>query len=106
MALELEPVTTVQIDAANALPDGGRSIGLLQTLGRTWSSVQKLTKADSKFELKTPTSTAVVRGTGFITDVDVSGATTLQTSDGVVEVSAQGRTVSVSAGQVTTVQQN
>src|SRR5512140_3221730 len=104
--IELEPATTVQVDDASATSDGARSISLFQSIGRTWSSVTKLTKADSKYELRTPTSTAAVRGTGFITDVSATGVTTLQTSDGVVEVTAQGQTVDVAAGQVTTVAQN
>jgi YVTN family beta-propeller protein len=104
--IEVEPTTTITVDTATINANGSITISLTQTLGRTWSSVQKLTKADSRFELKTPTSTAVVRGTGFITDVSPTGVTTLQTSDGVVNVTAQGQSVDVAAGQVTTVQQN
>lgn len=104
--LELEPATTVQIDAAQPNPDGSIAIELTQSLGRTWASVQKLTKADSKFEVKTPASTATVRGTAFLTEVLPNGQTTVQTSDGTVAVSAQGQTVLVTVGQTTTVQPN
>jgi hypothetical protein len=104
--IELEPTTTITVDTATSNANGSIAISLTQTLGRTWSSVQKLTKADSRFEVKTPTTTATVRGTGFITDVSPTGVTTLTTSDGVVNVSAQGQSVDVAAGQVTTVQPN
>lgn len=104
--IEIEPATTLTVDTAASNADGSITISLTQSIGRTWSSVQRLTKASSKFEIKTPTSTAVVRGTGFITDVAPTGVTTLTTSDGVVEVSAQGQTVQVGAGEVTTVSPN
>jgi FecR protein len=101
--LELEPSTTVQVDAASPNADGSISVAIGQTLGRTWASVQKLTRADSKFEVKTPTSTATVRGTGFLTEVLPSGETTVETTDGTVAVSAQGQTVLVTQGQQTTI---
>ncbi|HET7699790.1 MAG TPA: FecR family protein, partial [Candidatus Limnocylindria bacterium] len=104
--IELEPSTTIQIDEAAVTGSGARSISLLQTLGRTWSSVQKLTRADSKYELKTPSSTAVVRGTGFETNVSESGQTTLTVTDGSVAVTAQGQTVNVTDNQTTTVPPN
>jgi hypothetical protein len=94
-------MTIVQAAAASS---GAITIQLEQAIGRTWSSIQKLARPDSKFELRTPSATAVVRGTGFVTDVLASGATTVTTSDGFVEVSAQGTTVVVPAGSVTTVQ--
>ncbi len=102
--LEVEPATTITIVEATAAPSGAITIRLEQALGRTWSSVQKLARSDSKFELRTPTTTATVRGTGFVTDVLASGTTTVTTSDGIVEVSAQGQTVVVPAGSFTTVQ--
>ena len=102
--LEIEPSTTVQIEAARAAAGGAIDIRISQTLGRTWASVQKLTRADSKFELRTPTLTAAVRGTGFITEVLADGTSTVQTTDGVVEVTAQGQSVLVGAGQRTTAQ--
>ena len=76
--LEIEPATTVQIEEAQAVNGGAIAIRISQTLGRTWASVQKLTRADSKFELRTPTLTAAVRGTGFITEVLADGASTVR----------------------------
>jgi hypothetical protein len=101
---ELEPATTITIDQAAVTANGAITIQIQQALGRTWSSVQKLARADSKFEIRTPSTTATVRGTGFVTDVLASGATTVTTTDGIVEVSGQGQTVVVPAGSFTTVQ--
>ncbi|MGH2492162.1 MAG: FecR family protein [Candidatus Limnocylindria bacterium] len=102
--VEVEPATTITLVEATAAPSGAITIQLEQALGRTWSSVQELTHANSKFEIKTPSTTATVRGTGFVTDVQASGATTVTTTDGIVEVSAQGLTIVVPAGSLTSVQ--
>jgi hypothetical protein len=99
--LEIEPVTTVQIEEAASV-DGALAIRISQTIGRTWASVQKLTRADSKFEIRTPTLVAAVRGTAFITEVLADGTSTVRTTDGIVQVTAQGQTVTVSTGQTTT----
>ncbi|HEV8671556.1 MAG TPA: FecR family protein [Candidatus Limnocylindria bacterium] len=104
--LEIEPATTVQIEESSSTGAGAISIRIAQTIGRTWASVRKLTRADSKFEIRTPALTAGVRGTGFITEVLADGATTVQTTDGTVQVTAQGQTVLVGAGQSTTAQPN
>ena len=102
--IEIEPATTITVVQATAAVDGAVTIQLEQAIGRTWSSVQSLARATSKFEIKTPATTATVRGTGFVTDVLASGATTVTTTDGVVSVSAQGQTVVVPGGSLTTVQ--
>jgi hypothetical protein len=104
--VEIEPATMITVVQATAAASGAITIQLEQAMGRTWSSVQKLARPDSKFELRTPATTATVRGTGFVTDVLASGATTVATADGIVEVSAQGTTVVVPAGSLTTVQPN
>jgi hypothetical protein len=100
--LEIEPVTTVQIEEAATAASGAIAIRISQTIGRTWASVQKLTRADSKFELRTPTLTAAVRGTGFVTEVLADGTSSVQTTDGAVQVTGQGQSVLVTAGQTTT----
>ncbi len=104
--LEIEPATTVQIEETQVAASGAIAIRIAQTLGRTWASVQKLTRADSKFEIRTPTLTAAVRGTGFITEVLADGTSTVQTTDGTVQVTAQGQSVLVGAGQSTSAQPN
>ncbi len=103
--LEIEPATTVQIEEASTT-DGAIAIRISQTIGRTWASVQKLTRADSKFEIRTPTLVAAVRGTAFITEVLADGTSTVRTTDGIVQVTSQGQTVLVAAGQTTTASPN
>ena len=103
--LEIEPSTIVQIEEAASV-DGATLIRISQTLGRTWASVQKLTRADSKFEIRTPTLTAAVRGTAFITEVFADGTSTVRTTDGVVQVTAQGQSVLVATGQAVTAAPN
>jgi hypothetical protein len=102
--IELEPGTIVTVVQTTSTQYGTVGIQLQQSIGRTWSSVQRLLQSDSRFELRTPAATAVVRGTGFITDVLISGATTVTTVDGSVEVIAAAQTVVVPAGSLTTVQ--
>jgi hypothetical protein len=103
--LEIEPATTVQIEEASSA-NGAVAIRIAQTIGRTWASVQKLTRVDSKFEVRTPTLVAAVRGTAFMTDVLADGTSSVRTTDGIVQVTAQGQTVAVAAGQTTTASPN
>lgn len=103
--LELEPATTVTIEEAAARGDA-ITIRISQAIGRTWASVHKLVNKDSQFEVRTPSSVAAVRGTGFVTEVLSDGSSSVQTTDGIVEVAAQGQSVSVGAGQATTVAPN
>ena len=87
---------------------GGIQVTIEQTLGKTWASVQKL-GPDSKFEVKTPSSTAAVRGTAFETDVQIVNGvatTTIKTGEGTVLVTAEaGGTTSVTAGTQVSVPQ-
>jgi len=73
-----------------------------QTIGRTWASVNKLSTPDSRFELKTPTATAIVRGTTFRTTVEIVNGqtvTTIETDEGIVVVQAvSGGETTVTAG--------
>lgn len=103
--LEIEPDTTLRIDNAAPTTDGAIAIQITQLIGRTWASVQKLTRPDSKFEINTPSSTAAVRGTAFLTEVFAGGDSSVSTSEGTVAVSAQGETVLVGVGRTTNVTQ-
>ncbi len=104
--IEVEPTTTIEIEAASAGPDGSVTIQILQSLGRTWASVQELIHPGSRFEMRTPTTSATVRGTGLIVEVLPDGSSTVHTIDGAVEVTARGATVVVPAGKTTTVLPN
>src|SRR5207248_1100678 len=77
-------------------------VQVYQQVGRTWSSMRKLGE-HSRYEITTPAATAAVRGTGFEVIVREDGFSTFKTTDGVVEVSAQGKTVRVPRRYLTTV---
>ncbi len=100
--LTVESGAQVRVSSLVKTGGGGIQVTIEQTLGRTWASVQKL-RPDSKFEIKTPTSTAAVRGTAFETIVDtVNGitTTTVKTTEGQVIVQAQsGGQTTVNAGE-------
>ena len=100
--LTVESGAQVKVASLVKTSSGGIQVSIEQTLGRTWASVSKLT-GDSKFEVKTPTSTAAVRGTAFETIVEtVNGVTTttIKTTEGEVIVQAvAGGQTTVGAGQ-------
>src|SRR3954470_667170 len=101
----------VKVTTLNRLENGGIHLAIEQTLRRTWASVAKLKTPDSKFEIKTPTSTAAVRGTAFETNVvqqpDGSTQVTYKTDDGTVAVTANaGGTTNVTANTQVTIATN
>ena len=101
--LTVDPGSIVRVTTLNHLDNGGIQLVIEQSLGRSWASVQKLKTPDSKFEVKTPTSTAAVRGTAFETKVerrpDGTIAVTYTADDGQLLVTAN-------AGGQTTVTPN
>jgi hypothetical protein len=101
--LTVDSGSQVKVIALNKLPAEGIQVTIQQDLGRSWSSVQKLKTPDSKWEMRTPSTTAVVRGTGFLTLVQANPGggttTTYQVDEGTLLVTATaGGTVSVPAG--------
>lgn len=110
-SVRLEADTQIVVESLRTETDGGTVIGIMQTLGRTWHVVTKLISGSSRYEVRTPTSTASVRGTIFAVDVhaDADGlAATVTTSEGVVIHTAVGPSlasttaVRVGAGQEST----
>jgi hypothetical protein len=98
----VETGSSVRVTTHNHHANGGIQATNEQTLGRTWSSVSKLKTPDSKFEIKTPTSTAVVRGTSFEVNVvqlpDGTTQVTYKADEGELAVTANaGGTVAVPA---------
>jgi hypothetical protein len=107
-SLSVDPGSQVKVLALNRLPGDGIQATIEQTLGRSWSSVQKAKTPDSKFEIRTPSTSAVVRGTAFLTLVQqlpTGGTqTTYQVDEGTLQVSATaGGTVTVPAGTQVTI---
>jgi len=108
--LSVDPSSRVRVASLTKTSSGGIQLQLEQTAGRTWASVSKLATPDSKFEIKTPSMVATVRGTTFETIVETQAdgkvVTTIKTSEGEVVVqAAAGGEVRVPAGtQVDVVQ--
>ena len=79
----IEPATELTIDATQTTTDGGTVVLMTQTFGRTWHVVTKLITGGSRYEVRTPASTASVRGTEFEVDADTD-TTTVNTTEGTV----------------------
>jgi hypothetical protein len=89
--VEIEPSSAISIDALSVEADGGTIVRLTQAAGRTWHVVTKLLTGSSRYEVRTPASTASVRGTQFeidVTVVDGDPVATVLTSEGRVAHSA------------------
>lgn len=108
--VELEPSSDISIEEAT-MRSGSTIVQLAQSLGRSWHVVTHLTTADSRYEVRTPSATASVRGTAFEVAV-ASGlggpTTTVTTTEGLVATAdaAASTEVLVSADQTTTVRAN
>ena len=107
-SLSVDPGSQVKVVALNRVSADGIQVTIEQSLGRSWSSVQKLKTPDSRYEVRTPSTVAVVRGTGFLTLVQqlASGGTqtTYQVDEGTLQVTANaGGTVTVPAGNQVTI---
>ena len=107
-SLSVDPGSQVKVIALDRVGTDGIHVTIEQSLGRSWQSVQKLKTPDSRYEVRTPSTSAVVRGTGFLTSVQplAKGGTqtTYQVDEGTLQVSATaGGTVSVPAGTQVTI---
>jgi hypothetical protein len=79
----IEPNTELTIETASASSDGSTIVVMKQSVGRTWHVVTKLITGNSKYDVKTPASTASVRGTAFQVDSD-GERTVVTTTEGTV----------------------
>lgn len=94
----VEPNTDLAIDAATA-QGGDTIVQMTQNVGHTWHVVTRLVAGNSKYEVKTPASTASVRGTAFTVDTD-GNTTTIESTEGTVidqvpDPQNPGRTIDV-----------
>jgi hypothetical protein len=102
---KLEPGTDIIVakleDNQNAQPG---TVVLEQRAGQTWNQVAAQPGDREYFQIKTPSADVRVHGTLFSTEVDESGRTLIQTTEGEVNVIAQGQEVQVATGQQTEVE--
>lgn len=109
--ISVEPNSDVRVVSLVKTTSGGIQLTIEQTLGRTWASVSELATPDSRFEIKTPSMTAIVRGTAFETIVerlpDGTTTTTVKTGEGEVLVQAEaGGEVTVKANEQVSVKED
>ena len=71
--------------------------------GEVWNEVEKATGSSTKFEVDTANAVATVRGTAFAVGCASDASCVFAVVDGTVDVTANGQTVSVTAGQQTSV---
>jgi len=107
-SLSVDPGSQVKVIALSRVSTDGIQVTIEQSLGRSWQSVQKLKTPDSRYEVRTPSTSAVVRGTAFLTFVQqlTTGGTqtTYQVDEGTLQVSATaGGSVTVPAGTQVTI---
>jgi hypothetical protein len=101
---KLEPGTDLIVDKLESSQDKQLdTVVLRQQSGKTWNQVAKRADGSSYFQIQTSSADVKVHGTLFATEVDESGKTIVQTTEGRVSVNAQGQEVQVPAGQQTMV---
>ena len=96
--IKIESDTDIEILRVTGGEEQPTEIVLKQWVGKTWSRVVKKIDPGSRYEIKTPSAYALVRGTMFETEVDENGTTAVRTIEGTVSVGAQNEEVSVTAG--------
>jgi ferric-dicitrate binding protein FerR (iron transport regulator) len=99
----LDANTEISMDELNALrpEEGFRTVVMTQWMGESEHSVQFRNDGGSRYEVKTPAGSGIARGTKFrvlVTDDDLARYIV---TEGKVDVTGQSRTVSVTAGQLT-----
>jgi len=87
--------TDLTVRRLDTLGDGGRVTLLDIPRGQARIQVRSFTNPSSRLELRSPSGVAAVRGTDFGVLVAEDGRTAVGTDEGLVAVSAQGRTVEV-----------
>ena len=96
--IELEPDSEIRVETLQATSAGDLLMTMQQTIGRSWHVVSRTLTPNSKYEVRTPTATATVRGTAFLVSVSPQGVSNVQTTDGVVGVTGGGQEVLVPPG--------
>lgn len=74
----------------------------LQT-GKAITNIQKATGRESRFEIDTPAAVCAARGTEFRTSVDASEVTRSEVLEGMIDIEAASRCVTVAEGEGTLV---
>src|SRR5258706_575149 len=101
--IEVEPDSELIVHTLQATGGGDILMTRRQNVGRSWHVVSRALTPNSKYEVRTPTATATVRGTAFLVSVEPTGRTNVQTTEGVVHAIAGGEEVQVPPGYETNI---
>ena len=96
-AVELYADTVIEVSEL-VVDDTNFRVRLFLVSGKITNRVQRLLKADDAYDVRTPSSTASVRGTVFTVDVVSDQQTVFSVDEGVVAVAMSGQEVLVEAG--------
>lgn len=92
--------TQMTVERLSVSPSGGHITLLDVPRGQARVQVRPFSNPSSRFELRTPSGVAAVRGTEFGVSVSANGSTNIATLEGKVEASAQSVEVPVEAAMV------
>jgi hypothetical protein len=99
----LGPETELVVDQLDARVDGPRVVQLAQSIGESDHDVAASRLASSRYEVRTPNGVGIARGTSFHVEVTPNRIARFSVDEGVVAVTNRGASVSVVAGQSTTI---
>jgi len=103
--VRLGPDTSVRVRKCNFNTSSKQTTSLFDLdAGRIWVRVLSAMSGKTKFEVRTPTATAGVRGTVFSVSVGGDGNTAVSVYEGEVVVDADGGTATVSPGEEASVE--
>jgi hypothetical protein len=97
------PAGEVSIDELDARRDGPRRVKLTQWIGESDHDVTPSSDAASRYEVRTPSGTGVAKGTKFHVRVTLNHIARFNVDEGSVAVSHLNVSVTVVAGQSTTI---
>ncbi len=100
---QLGPQTELLVESLDARADGPRIIQLRQLSGETQYTAAKSSDSASRYEVNTPAGNGSAQGTVFSVVVVPKQLSRFWVDEGVVNVTHRNVTVTVVAGQVTTV---
>ncbi len=102
--IRMAPNTKLRVRKCNINTSSRASTSLFELdAGKIWIRVLELLGERSKFEIRTPTATAGVRGTVFSVEVDPTGGMKVEVFKGAVEVAGGGQKLMTNAGQSATI---
>lgn len=96
---EVAPNTELKIEVMQGEANGDNQIQLNVLVGQVTNRIDRTLNTNSRYEVKTPSADAAVRGTIYTVKVEpVTGRSTFSVEEGIVAVTAQNKTEIAQAG--------